>query len=106
MTICVDPLTAHRGIGMMVPMNNTEQDRITDSVDQDGNILAVAVFTPTYCAAFTIEGGELLETVEQHNDTSWNWDAAGICDPVRGDNPDLQAAVRATLQALTAQAQR
>lgn len=55
----------------------------------------------SYHAAFCRDEGELLETVDFHEDGTPDFAQAGPCDLMRGDNPKLQAHLDGALRALT-----
>lgn len=52
---------------------------------------------------FRIDGyNELVETVDEYGNGEPDWTNAGICCPIRGDDPELQAALRTALERLNA----
>ncbi len=72
-----------------------------------GEILRVNYVTTTWAngvrSHFRIDGyDELVETVDEYGNGEPDWTNAGICCPIRGDDPELQKALRTALERLNA----
>jgi hypothetical protein len=70
----------------------------SDLTGEKAQWYARVIYSPDRPAAFALCDDVLLETVDFHADGTPDWDEAGECDLIRGEDPALQERIRERLE--------
>lgn len=82
----------------MSPLTKLRGEQVTGWQPDELYVIVVDKHA-NYKAAFMLDQGEMLETVEFKPNGEPNWNVVEYCDEIRGLNPPLQRAVMSAIMA-------